>query len=164
VVSGEAEADFEKGYQVNLDGTRQIFEAIRQEGAKSAGTNPEWSSRLASPSSAPRFPDVIGDEFFTTPLTSYGTQKAMDELLLADYSRRGFFEGVGIRLPTICIRPGKAEQGRLFLFLGYSAGTAFPARKLCCRSSEEVRHWHARPAGSGRFFLIHGGNHGFAAR
>src|SRR5215210_1139930 len=47
------------------------------------------------------FPDAIGDEFLTAPLTSYGTQKAIGELLLSDYSRRGFFDGVGIRLPTI---------------------------------------------------------------
>src|ERR1019366_9326915 len=52
------------------------------------------------------FPDAIGDEFFHTPLLSYGTQKAIDELLLADYTRRGFMDGIGIRLPTICIRPG----------------------------------------------------------
>ena len=56
------------------------------------------------------FPDKIGDEFFTTPLTSYGTQKAISELLLSDYSRRGFFDGIGIRLPTICIRPGKPNK------------------------------------------------------
>ena len=59
------------------------------------------------------FPEPIGDEFFSTPLTSYGTQKAIGELLLSDYSRRGFFDGIGIRLPTICIRPGanKAASG-----------------------------------------------------
>ena len=52
------------------------------------------------------FPDGIPDEFHLTPLTSYGTQKAIGELLLADYSRRGFFDGVGMRFPTICVRPG----------------------------------------------------------
>ena len=52
------------------------------------------------------FPDTIPDEFHPTPLTSYGAQKLMGELLLADYTRRGFFDGIGIRLPTICVRPG----------------------------------------------------------
>ena len=56
------------------------------------------------------FPDAIGDEFFNTPLTSYGTQKAICELLLSDYTRKGFFDGIGIRLPTICVRPGKPNK------------------------------------------------------
>jgi hypothetical protein len=63
------------------------------------------------------FPEKIGDEFFHTPLTSYGTQKAIGELLINDYSRRGFFDGIGIRLPTICVRPGQAEQGGVRLLL-----------------------------------------------
>src|SRR5580765_6177938 len=88
VVSGEAEADFEKGYRVNLDGTRYLFEAVRKVGRG-------YAPRLVFTSSiavfgAP-FPDAISDEFLTAPLTSYGTQKAVCELLLADYSRRGFF-------------------------------------------------------------------------
>ena len=110
VVSGEAEADFEKGYAVNFDGTRNLFEAIRAE--------PGYCPRVVFASSiavygAP-FPDPIPDDFQLAPLTSYGTQKAMGELMLADYSRRGFLDGIGIRLPTICIRPGapnKAASG-----------------------------------------------------
>jgi len=108
IVSGEAEKDFDKGYAINLDGTRNIFEAIRQRHLRTDGA---YRPRVIFTSSiavygAP-FPAVIDDEFFSTPLTSYGTQKAISELLLSDYSRRGFFEGVGIRLPTICVRPGK---------------------------------------------------------
>ena len=96
IVSGEAEADFEKGYRINFDGTRELFEAIRRVGGG-------YCPRLVFTSSiavygAP-FPDAIGDEFLHTPLTSYGTQKAIGELLLSDYSRRGFFDGIGIRLP-----------------------------------------------------------------
>src|SRR5665213_4612390 len=101
IVSGEAESDFEKGYAINLDGTRGIFEAIHQQHSCSKG---RYRPRLVFTSSiavfgAP-FPAVIDDEFFSTPLTSYGTQKAVSELLLSDFSRRGFFDGVGIRLPT----------------------------------------------------------------
>ena len=115
VVSGEAEADFDKGYGINLDGTRMIFDALRREQALSGGA---YRPRIVFTSSiavfgAP-FPEKIGDEFFTTPLTSYGTQKAICELLLSDYSRRGFFDGIAIRLPTICVRPGtpnKAASG-----------------------------------------------------
>src|SRR5438309_162018 len=77
IVSGEAEADFDKGYRINLDGTRQLFEAVRQVGDG-------YAPRLVFTSSiavfgAP-FPDAIGDEFLTAPLTSYGTQKAIGEL------------------------------------------------------------------------------------
>jgi nucleoside-diphosphate-sugar epimerase len=109
VVSGEAEADFGKGYRINLDGTRELFEAIRLEGATT-----RYRPRVVFTSSiavfgAP-FPAVIGDEFLQTPLTSYGTQKAICELLLSDYSRRGFFDGIGLRLPTVCIRPGKPNK------------------------------------------------------
>ncbi len=60
------------------------------------------------------FPETIPEEFFNTPLTSYGTQKTIDELLLADYTRRGFFDGVGLRFPTVVVRPGapnKAASG-----------------------------------------------------
>ena len=64
------------------------------------------------------FPDKIGDEFLAAPLTSYGTQKAICELLLADYSRRGFFDGVGLRLPTICVRPGAPNKAASGFFSG----------------------------------------------
>src|SRR5216683_1527823 len=100
-VAGEAELDFDKGYRINLDGTRMLLDAIRLVGG---GYKPRvvFTSSIAV-FGAP-FPEAIGDEFFHTPLLSYGTQKAIGELLLADYSRRGFMDGIGIRLPTICIR------------------------------------------------------------
>src|ERR1700694_6056491 len=99
IVSGEAELDFDKGYRINLDGTRMLLDAIRLVGGGS-------QARIVITSSiavfgAP-FPDKIGDEVFHTPLLSYGTQKAIDELLLADYTRPGFTAGVGILLPALC--------------------------------------------------------------
>ena len=108
IVSGEAELDFDKGYRINLDGTRMLLDAIRRVGSP-------YKPRLVFTSSiavfgAP-FPEAIGDEFFHTPLLSYGTQKAIGELLLSDYSRRGFLDGIGVRLPTICIRPGLPNKG-----------------------------------------------------
>src|SRR5215471_1353859 len=107
IVSGEAEADFEKGYRVNFAGTRELLEAIRLAGA---GYHPKlvFASSIAV-FGAP-FPEAIDDEYFLTPLTSYGTQKAMSELMLADYVRRGFLDGIGIRLPTIVVRPGKPNK------------------------------------------------------
>ena len=90
------------------------------------------------------FPETIPDEYQATPLTSYGTQKAMGELLLSDYSRRGFFDGIGIRLPTICVRPGapnKASSG----FFSNILREPLVGREAVLPVEESVRHWHASP-------------------
>lgn len=150
IVSGEAELDFDKGYRINLDGTRQLLDAIRHVGS---GYKPRvvFTSSIAV-FGAP-FPDAIGDEFFHTPLLSYGTQKAIGELLLADYSRRGFLDGIGIRLPTICIRPGlpnKAASG----FFSNILREPLAGKEAVLPVSEEVRHWHASPR-SAVGFLLH---------
>jgi D-erythronate 2-dehydrogenase len=143
IVSGEAESDFDKGYRINLDGTRHILEAVRREGMREA-----YRPRFVFASSiavfgAP-FPELIGDEFFTTPLTSYGTQKAMAELLLADYTRRGFLDGIALRLPTICIRPGKPNKAASGFFSNILR-EPLAGQEAVLPVSEEVRHWHASP-------------------
>jgi nucleoside-diphosphate-sugar epimerase len=150
IVSGEAEADFDKGYRVNLDGTRRLLDAIRAIGGG-------YQPRLVFASSiavfgAP-FPPAIGDEFLCAPLTSYGTQKAIDELLLADYSRRGFFDGIGIRLPTICVRPGKPNRAASGFFSGIIR-EPLAGEQAVLPVPKTVRHWFASPrAGVG--FLLH---------
>ncbi|MGE0004055.1 MAG: D-erythronate dehydrogenase [Parvibaculaceae bacterium] len=151
IVSGEAEADFDRGYRINLDATRALFEAVRQEGMKSS-----YVPRLVFTSSiavfgAP-FPDRIGDEFFSTPLTSYGTQKAIGELLLSDYSRRGFFDGIGIRLPTICIRPGKPNKAASGFFSNILR-EPLAGQEAVLPVAESVRHWHASPRAAVGFLL-----------
>jgi len=149
IVSGEAEADFDKGYRINLEGTRHLFDAVRLiEG---------YTPRLVFTSSiavfgAP-FPEAIPDEFFHTPLTSYGTQKAMGELLLADYTRRGFFDGIGIRLPTICVRPGLPNKAASGFFSGIIR-EPLAGQEAVLPVSEDVMHWHASPR-SAVGFLIH---------
>ena len=153
IVSGEAEADFEKGYRINLDGTRYLFEAIRKEGAGAAGP---YRPRVVFTSSiavfgAP-FPEAIGDEFFHTPLTSYGTQKAIGELLLSDYSRRGFFDGIGIRLPTICVRPGKPNKAASGFFSGIIR-EPLAGQEAILPVQETVRHWHASPRAAIGFLM-----------
>ncbi len=149
IVSGEAEADFEKGYRVNLDGTRQLFEAIRKVGA---GYQPRvvFTSSIAV-FGAP-FPGAIGDEFLSAPLTSYGTQKAMAELLLSDYTRRGFFDGIGIRLPTVCVRPGKPNRAASGFFSGIIR-EPLNGQQAVLPVSEDVRHWHASPRAAVGFLL-----------
>ena len=150
IVSGEAEADFDKGYRINLDGTRLLFEAIRR-------SEPALTPRLVFTSSiavfgAP-FPELIGDDFLTAPLTSYGTQKAICELLLSDYTRRGVFDGIGIRLPTICVRPGlpnKAASG----FFSSIIREPLVGKEAVLPVDETVRHSHASPRAAVAF-LIH---------
>lgn len=150
IVSGEAEADFEKGYRINLDGTRYLLESIRRTGGQ------DYCPRLVFTSSiavfgAP-FPEAIGDEFLSAPLTSYGTQKAIGELLLADYTRKGFVDGIGIRLPTICVRPGtpnKAASG----FFSNIIREPLAGKEAVLPVSEDVRHWHASPRAAIGFLL-----------
>jgi nucleoside-diphosphate-sugar epimerase len=102
VVSFGAERDVDLGYRVNLDGTRVLLEALR-----AAGRRP----RLVFASSYAVFggdlPAEITDDFHATPQSSYGTQKAIGELLVADYARKGFVDGRSLRLPTIVVRPGR---------------------------------------------------------
>jgi nucleoside-diphosphate-sugar epimerase len=107
IVSAEAELDFEKGYRSNLDGMLALLEAIRAVGD---GYRPRLVFTSSCAAFGAPFPDVIGDDFHLTPLTSYGTQKAVCELLLSDYTRRGFVDGIGVRLPAICVRPGKPNK------------------------------------------------------
>ena len=150
VVSGEAETDFEKGYRVNLDGTRALLEAVRHVGG---GYKPKvvFTSSIAV-FGAP-FPDAIPDEFHLTPLTSYGTQKAICELLLADYNRRGFLDGVGIRLPSIVVRPGKPNKAASGFFSGIIR-EPLAGQEANLPVADSVLHWHASPR-SAVGFLIH---------
>jgi nucleoside-diphosphate-sugar epimerase len=149
VVSGEAELDFEKGIRVNLDGSRGLLDAIRTAGG--------YRPRLVFTSSiavfgAP-FPDAIADDFHLTPLTSYGTQKAAVELLLADYTRRGFVDGVGIRLPSIVVRPGRPNKAASGFFSSIIR-EPLNGEEAVLPVAESVLHWHASPrAAIG--FLIH---------
>ena len=148
VVSGEAEADFDLGYRVNLDGTRALFDAIRL-----AGNAPRvvFTSSIAVYGGP--YPDVIPDDFQTVPLTSYGVQKLMGEGFLVDYTRRGFFDGIGLRLPTICVRPGKPNKAASGFFSNIIREplAGLPAVLPVPRS---VVHTHASPR-SAVGFLMH---------
>jgi len=150
VVSAEAELDFEKGMRINLDGSRALFDAVRSVGDS-------YRPRLVFTSSivvfgAP-FPDAIGDDFHLTPLTSYGTQKAAVELLLADYTRRGFLDGVSIRLPSIVVRPGKPNRAASGFFSSIIR-EPLAGQEAVLPVEDSVLHWHASPRAAVGF-LIH---------
>jgi D-erythronate 2-dehydrogenase len=145
IVSGEAEQDFDKGYRINLDGTRSLLEA-----ARAAGHRPRlvFASSIAV-FGAP-FPEAIGDEFFSTPLTSYGTQKAICELLVSDYTRKGLLDGLSLRLPTICVRPGKPNKAASGFFSNIIR-EPLAGHEAVLPVSESVMHWHASPRAAVEF-------------
>jgi nucleoside-diphosphate-sugar epimerase len=102
VVSGGAEADFELGYHVNLDGTRGLLEAARK-----LAKPPRFVYASSVAAFGGELPDVLDDFTTPAPQTSYGTQKVIGEYLVADFTRKGFVDGRSMRLPTIVVRPGK---------------------------------------------------------
>ncbi|MEM9231532.1 MAG: D-erythronate dehydrogenase [Pseudomonadota bacterium] len=153
IVSGEAEQDFEKGYRINLHGTLNLFEAIRLH----AASVPEpYSPRFVFASSIAVFgaplPDPIEDSYIRAPLTSYGTQKAMSELLLDDYTRRGILDGIALRLPTICIRPGAPNKAASGFFSGILR-EPLAGKPALLPVDKDVRHWHASPRAAVGFLM-----------
>jgi nucleoside-diphosphate-sugar epimerase len=148
VVSGEAESDFEKGYRVNLDGTRALLEAVRA----ADGYRPRLVFTSSIAVYGPPLPDPIPEDFQETPLTSYGTQKAIGELLLADYTRRGYVDGIGLRLPTICIRPGRPNKAASGFFSSILR-EPLVGQEAVLPVPDTVRHWHASPRSAVEFLI-----------
>jgi nucleoside-diphosphate-sugar epimerase len=154
IVSGEAEQDFDKGWRVNLHGMMHLLDALRSEHDKSGGT---YVPRVVFTSSIAVFggpyPDQISDAFLQSPQTSYGAQKSMCEMLLQDYARKGFVDGVSLRLPTICVRPGKANLAASSFFSGIIR-EPLNGVEAVLPVADTVRHWHASPR-SAAGFLVH---------
>ena len=139
VVSGAAEADFDLGMRVNLDGTRYLLEACRK-----LPTPP----RLVFASSIAVFgggmPRTIRDDSALTPLTSYGTQKAAAELLINDYSRKGFIDGRALRLPSIVVRPGKPNKAASSFASGIIR-EPLTGKECICPVAPEATMWILSP-------------------
>ena len=151
IVSGEAELEFEKGWQINMSGAWSLLEALRHHHQASGGS---YRPKIIFTSSiavfgAP-FPEKISDEFFCTPQTSYGAQKTIVELLLSDYSRKGFVDALSIRLPTICVRPGKPNLAASSFFSGIIREPLNGVEAIL-PVKDDVRHWHASPRSAARF-------------
>ncbi|MBY0532961.1 MAG: SDR family oxidoreductase [Xanthobacteraceae bacterium] len=148
VVSGEAETDFEKGYRVNIDGTRFLFEAIRsREGYKPRVVFTSSAAVYGGPFDGP-----VTDDFQLTPHSSYGVAKAIGEQWLADYSRRGFFDGVGIRLPAITVRPGKPNKAASGFFSSIIR-EPLAGQNAMLPISEDTLHSHASPRAAVNYLL-----------
>ena len=151
VVSGEAELDFEKGVRVNFDGSRALLEAVRAVGD---GYRPRFVFTSSIAVFGAPFPESIPDDFVLTPLTSYGSEKAMVELMLADYTRRGFVDGIGIRLPNIVVRPGKPNKAASGFFSSIIR-EPLNGEEAALPVDDGVRNWHASPRAAVGF-LVHG--------
>ncbi|WP_300032548.1 D-erythronate dehydrogenase [uncultured Roseobacter sp.] len=154
IVSGESETNFEKGWAINMMSMWHLLEALRHEHLRSAGA---YVPKMVFTSSIAVFgapyPDQIGDEFLSAPQTSYGAQKAICELMVTDFSRKGFIDGMSLRLPTICVRPGKANLAASSFFSGIIR-EPLNGMEAILPVPDTVRHWHASPR-SAAGFLVH---------
>lgn len=139
IVSGQAEADMQLGYQVNLDGMLHLLKRVCQ-----LPTPPVlvFSSSIAV--YAAQTPQPIEDYSIRSPQSSYGTQKVICELLLNDYSRKGLVDGRGVRLPTITVRPGKPNAAASS-FLSSIIREPLVGEKAICPVTEDYRHYFSSP-------------------
>lgn len=151
IVSGQAEAEFDLGWEVNMMAMWHLLDALKSEHEASGGT---YCPRMVFTSSIAVFggpyPDKIGDDFFCAPQTSYGAQKAACELMVSDFSRKGFIDGLSLRLPTICVRPGKANAAASSFFSGIIREPLSGVEAILPVAGT-VRHWHASPRAAARF-------------
>ena len=151
IVSGESETNFDLGWAVNMMSMWEFLEALRAQHLASEGT---YVPRLVFTSSIAVFggpyPDKIDDEFLNAPQTSYGAQKAICELMISDFSRKGFIDGMSLRLPTICVRPGKANLAASSFFSGIIR-EPLNGKEAILPVEDTVRHWHASPRAAAGF-------------
>jgi nucleoside-diphosphate-sugar epimerase len=151
IVSGQAEAEFDLGWDVNMMAMWHLLGALRTEHDASGGT---YRPRMVFTSSIAvfggPFPDKISDVFLSAPQTSYGAQKAACELLVTDFSRKGFIDGISLRLPTICVRPGKANAAASSFFSGIIR-EPLNGKDAILPVADTVRHWHASPRAAAKF-------------
>ncbi|MDH0683889.1 D-erythronate dehydrogenase [Achromobacter animicus] len=142
IVSGQAEADFDLGMRINLDASRALLEACRALGHK---------PRVIFTSSVAVYggnlPDTVRDDTALNPQSSYGTQKAIAELLLADYTRRGFVDGRVLRLPTISVRPGRPNAAASSFASGIIR-EPLNGEPAVCPVGADMRLWLLSPRGA----------------
>ncbi len=140
VVSAGAEADFDLGMRVNLDAARRVFETCRLQPV---------APRLVFTSSVAAFggdlPDVVNDTTAATPQSSYGTQKVIGELLVTDYTRKGYLDGRTVRLPTIVVRPGKPNRAASG-FMSSILREPLNGEPAVCPVPPEAKMWILSPA------------------
>ena len=147
VVSGEAEQNFDLGMRINFHGSLRLLDAIR-----ARGTCPRLLFTSSVAAYGGDMPDVIEDSTILTPQTSYGSQKAAIELLINDYSRKGFMDGRALRLPTVVVRPGKANAAASS-FASAVIREPLEGRAYACPVAEDAHVWLLSPRCVIRSFL-----------
>lgn len=153
IVSGEAEADFAKGWAVNMHPTWALLEGLRAEHEVDQSYRPRMVFTSSIAVFGGPYPDKISDEFLSAPQTSYGAQKSICETMISDFSRKGFIDGISIRLPTICVRPGKPNAAASSFFSGIIR-EPLNGQEAVLPVVDTTRHWHASPR-SATGFLTH---------
>lgn len=139
IVSAHAEEEFDAGMQINLMGTLNVLEA-----ARGLGTRPVVVFTSSIAVYGGEVPDPIIDHTFLNPQTSYGTQKAIGELLVNDYSRKGFIDGRGFRLPTISVRPGKPNRAASS-FMSSILREPLNGQEAICPVEDDFAHYYLSP-------------------
>ncbi|MDH6158875.1 MULTISPECIES: D-erythronate dehydrogenase [unclassified Janthinobacterium] len=142
IVSGQAEADFELGMRINLDASRLLLDICRELGHKPKVV---FTSSVAVYGG--QLPEVVQDTTALNPQSSYGAQKAIGELLLNDYSRRGFVDGRVLRLPTISVRPGKPNKAASSFASGIIR-EPLNGDACVCPVATDLRLWLLSPRGA----------------
>ncbi|AXK53120.1 MULTISPECIES: D-erythronate dehydrogenase [Pseudomonas] len=140
VVSSQAEGDFELGMRVNFSATQGLLERVRQ-----LGSCPKWVMTSSVAVFGGQLPENVDDDQVWAPQSSYGTQKAMNDLLLADYSRRGFVDGRSLRMPTIVVRPGKPNLAASSFASGIIR-EPLNGQASVCPVAPDTRLWLMSPA------------------
>ena len=139
VVSGQAEADFDLGLRVNVDATRALLEACRRFPAPPRFVFSSSVAVFGGP-----LPDPVPEDWALSPQTSYGVQKAIGELLVNDFSRKGFVDGRSLRLPTVCVRPGKPNRAASSFASGIIREPLSGVEAIC-PVPPEARMWLTSP-------------------
>lgn len=139
VVSAHAEAEFDDGMNINLFGALNVFQRCR-----ALGTKPIVVFSSSCAVYGGEVPDPITGDSFLNPQTSYGTQKAIGELLLNDFSRKGFLDGRGFRLPTISVRPGKPNRAASS-FMSSILREPLNGQEAICPVDEDFLHYYLSP-------------------
>ncbi len=149
VLSGQSDSDFEQGMSVNVDATRRLLEA-----ARAGGRRPRFVFTSSLAVFGPPLPAVVTDHTAVFPQSSYGAGKAIAELLVCDYSRRGFVDGRVLRLPTICVRPGKPNAAASSFVSGIIR-EPLNGERAVCPVPRDLELWLSSPDSAVRN-LVHG--------
>jgi nucleoside-diphosphate-sugar epimerase len=139
-LSGQSEAEFDVGMEINVDATRGLLEACRR-----LSKAPRFVFASSVAVFGGTLPDVVPEDTALAPQSSYGTEKAIAELMVSDYSRRGFLDGIACRLPTVAIRPGKPNSA-LSSFVSGIVREPLAGIDTVCPVPLDTRLWVTSPA------------------